>query len=324
MNYSPIALFVYKRPEHTRRTLESLMQCPEFADSPLYVFCDGAKKEEDKFQVMQARDVVRSLVGTRAEIIESPTNRGLANSIISGVTTLCDKYQRVIVVEDDLVVAPQFLEFLNAALEKYDNEPSVMQVSGHMFPVPEFANRTEALFLPFVTSWGWGTWKRAWDYFDAEADGWEVLQTDKKMQERFNLDGCFDYFQMLKQQMSGEIDSWAIRWYWSVFKNNGFVVYPPTSYVNNIGFDGSGTHSKSGKLLFIINKIFKDKKTNTSDVNVLDSLTIVYLPTEIKILKEDMNLVKKSLLHLKYSWISYLKNILKSLSAHNLKKLLTH
>ncbi|MEH1816447.1 MAG: hypothetical protein V7L09_29160 [Nostoc sp.] len=311
MNYSPIALFVYKRPEHTRRTLESLMRCPEFADSPLYIFCDGAKKEKDKEKVMQAREVVRSLVGTKAEIIESSTNRGLANSIISGVTSLCDKYQRVIVVEDDLVVAPQFLGFLNAALEKYQNELFVMQVSGHMFPVPEFANRNEAVFLPFTTSWGWATWKRAWDYFDAEASGWEVLQTDKQMQNRFNLDGCFDYFPMLKQQMSGEIDSWAIRWYWSVFKNNGCGVYPPTSYVNNIGFDGSGTHSKFGKLY--ISKILK-KVTN------LNYLSFTYLPTEIKMIEEDINQVKKSIFTLSYSWMSRLKNSLKFLLTHTKNK----
>ena len=305
MNYSPIALFIYKRPEHTRRTLESLMQCQEFANSPLYVFCDGAKKEKDQEQVMQAREVVRSLVGTKAEIIESTTNRGLANSIISGVTSLCDQYQRVIVVEDDLVVAPQFLGFLNAALEKYQHEPSVMQVSGYMFSVPEFANRNEAIFLPFTTSWGWATWKRAWDYFDAEASGWKALQTDKQMKNRFNLDGCFDYFKMLKQQMSGDIDSWAIRWYWSVFKKNGYVVYPPTSYVNNIGVDGSGTHGG-----FFIYKIF-----NKSNSPIY--LDRVNLPIQIIILKEDVMKIKSFLFRLNNSWASCIKNRLKQLFSTN-------
>ncbi|GAX36706.1 sugar transferase [Nodularia sp. NIES-3585] len=296
MNYSPIALFVYKRPEHTRRTIENLMQCPEFANSPLYIFCDGAKTDKDKEKVMQVREVVRSLVGTKAEIIASTTNRGLANSIISGVTSLCDKYQRVIVVEDDLVVAPQFLGFLNAALEKYQDEPSVMQVSGHMFPVPEFANRSEAIFLPFTTSWGWATWKRAWDYFDAEASGWEVLQTDKQMQNRFNLDGCFDYFKMLKQQISGDIDSWAIRWYWSVFDNNGCVVYPPKSYVHNIGFDGSGTHGS-----FLARLVFKS-------IPEMNSSKLFHLPRYVTIKKDDFNIIKKIIIRNNYSFLLLIKN----------------
>ncbi len=283
MSYSPIALFVYKRPEHTRRVLESLMQCPEFNDSPLYIFCDGAKKEEDKDKVMQAREVVRSLVGKKAEIIESLTNQGLANSIISGVTRLCDKYSRVIVLEDDLVVAPQFLSFLNAALDKYKDESSVMQVSGYMFPIPEFIDKTEAVFLPFTTSWGWATWKRAWDYFDPEVSGWEVLEDNKQMRYRFNLDGSYDYLKMLKMQISGEIDSWAIRWYWSVFKNHGYVQFPPISYISNIGFDNSGTH-KTPLVRWLL-------KTETE----LPNSKLVSLPTQIIVRYDEYNAVKKSI-----------------------------
>lgn len=298
MSYSPIALFVYKRPEHTRRVLESLMQCPEFNDSPLYIFCDGAKKEEDFDKVIQAREVVRSMVGAKAEIIESPTNRGLANSIIFGVTRLCNKYSRVIVLEDDLVVAPQFLNFLNAALDKYQDESTVMQVSGYMFPVPEFIDKNEAVFLPFITSWGWGTWKRAWDCFDAQAFGWEVLETDKQMRLRFNLDGSFNYFNMLKMQMTGEIDSWAIRWYWSVFKMNGYVVFPPSSYVNNIGFDGTGTHGSSSARWFLNNTKLKTPK-------------YISLDSQIYINKDEYNLVKKNMKKIKNETFIYLKNILK-------------
>ncbi|MBN3894908.1 MAG: glycosyltransferase family 2 protein [Nostoc sp. NOS(2021)] len=298
MNYSPIALFVYKRPEHTRRTLESLIQCPEFVDSPLYVFCDGAKKEEDKEKVMQAREVVYSLVGTKAEIIESTTNRGLANSIISGVTSLCDKYQRVIVVEDDLVVAPQFLGFLNVALEKYKNESSLMHVTGYMYPIADFKDGTDALFLPFISSWGWGTWKRAWNYFDPQATGWELLKKDKNMRHRFNLDSNYNFFEMLKMQMSGDIDSWAIRWYWSIFQNNGYTVFPPISYVKNIGFDSTATHGNW---------------TSRKYLNQLDyphNITNIDFPNNIKTSSEEYKIIQKFLLKLNPRWLSFTKKIL--------------
>lgn len=113
------------------------------------------------------------LSGSNATIIEAEANRGLANSIIAGVTKLCDEYGRVIVLEDDLVVSPVFLTYMNAALDKYEDVEDVMQVSGYIFPVTAFENNTEAMFLPFTTSWGWATWGRAWKYFDPEADGWE-------------------------------------------------------------------------------------------------------------------------------------------------------
>lgn len=295
MKYAPIALFVYKRPDHTRRTLEALMQCPEFESSLLYVFSDAAKKIEDEKLVLETRNVVKSMVGEKAKIVEAENNQGLAKSIISGVNRLLKDYDRVIVLEDDLLVSPRFLSYMNAALEAYQNEPSVMQVSGYMFPIKEFSNKTEALFLPFTTSWGWGTWRRAWHYFDPDATGWEALKIDSAMRFKFNLDASYDYSAMLSTQMSKGVDSWAICWYWNVFKNNGYVLYPPTSHVDNIGLDGSGTHgSFTGKSFQIRKdanfKIAPEKLPKLIQVE-LDNYTIV------------VNHIKKN----NYNWQSVFK-----------------
>jgi hypothetical protein len=251
MSYAPIALFVYKRPVHTRRVIESLMRCPEFQDSQVYVFCDGAKKPQDLPQVQETREVIKSMIGDSAIVIESSLNKGLAESIIYGVEKILDSSERVIVVEDDLIVNEKFLEFVNCGLEKFQLETQVMQVSGHMFDVPEFENRIDALFLPFTTSWGWGTWKRAWKHFDAHCVGWEAIKTDHDLRYSFDLNGAYDYSVALEQQMLGETSSWAIRWYWSVFKLNGYCLFPANSYVNNIGFDDTATHGYiSSQLLF--------------------------------------------------------------------------
>jgi hypothetical protein len=301
MTYAPIALFVYKRPEHTQQTLEALMQCPEFGQSQLYVFCDGAKKPEDQAAIAQTRDVVHKLVGQTAKIIEAPRNQGLANSIIAGVTRLVNDYGRVIVLEDDLLVSPQFLNYMNAALEAYQDQPQVMQVSGYMFPVPEFADRTEALFLPFTVSWGWATWKRAWQQFDPDATGWEVLKTDKALRSRFNLDNSYDYFSMLKQQISGLTDSWAIRWYWSVFQQHGYVVFPPISHIANIGFDGSGTHGS----------LFAHKlRKQASQSSLTTSLTF---PKRIQGKAKDFESIKQAIVGVNPNWSSRLKTILLTL-----------
>jgi hypothetical protein len=302
MNYAPIAIFVYKRPDHTRRTIEALVQCPEFAESPLYVFCDGAKKPEDQAAIDETRAVVRLIVGERATMIEAAQNQGLANSIIAGVSKLLDEFDRVIVLEDDLIVSPGFLQYMNMALEAYQDEPSVMQVSGYMFPVPEFVNRTEAMFLPFTVSWGWATWKRAWAHFDPLATGWEVLQTDREMRSRFDLDDSYEYFNMMKRQIAGEVDSWAIRWYWSVFKNKGCTLFPPVSHVNNIGFDGSGSHGwLTGWLLF---------KSKNELMNAESCL-----PKTVLINKENYEAVKRSIASSRSKGISILKNIKTTLTS---------
>jgi hypothetical protein len=244
-NLAPIALFVFKRPNHTLRTLTSLAANPEFTSSPLYIYCDGARNSKDLSEVNLTRNIVNGWSHPNKIVIEQDANCGLANSVITGVSELTEKYGQVIVVEDDLVVSKNFLSYLNAALRKYRNSEQVMQISAHMFPVPELAGKKETLFLPFISSWGWATWDRAWKNFDANATGWESLVKHRDVRKQFDLGGCYDYSGMLFRQMSGKIDSWAIRWNWSVFQCNGLVVYPPTSLVQNIGFDGTGTHCRS-------------------------------------------------------------------------------
>jgi hypothetical protein len=240
---APIALFIYKRPEHARRTITSLKACLGYEESPIYVFADGPKTEAEVPAVQATRAAVRELLGPRAVFVEQDHNRGLANSIIAGTTELCERHGRVVVVEDDLTLAPSFLRFLNEGLERYKDEPRVMQVAGHMFDVPALADKQEALFLPKITSWGWATWKRAWDQFDPSASGWREFLVGANA-KRFDLGGRCDYSGMLRRQMSGGIDSWAIRWQYSVFVQGGLVLYPPRSLVVNLGFDGTGTHGR--------------------------------------------------------------------------------
>jgi hypothetical protein len=242
MSYAPIALFVYNRPRHTRQAVESLLANTGAADSLLYVFSDAPLDGAAREAVAEVRAYVCCIAGFKSvTIIERKTNFGLARSIIDGVTRLCEEYGRVIVMEDDLLVAPGFLNFMNAALEKYALEERVMQVSGYMFPA-RLGVSLKGLFLNFPTSWGWATWKRAWDKFDLNAQGYSVLKSDPAMIKAFNLNGRYDYFSLLERYLSGRAQSWAIRWYLTVFMHNALTLYPSETLVENIGFDGSGVN----------------------------------------------------------------------------------
>jgi hypothetical protein len=242
LQLAPLAVFVFKRPAHTQRMLKSLAGNPEFAASPLYIYCDGARNEAEAVQVEVIRKLVRDWPHPNKTLIERDRNWGLANSVIAGVTELCERYGRVIVVEDDLIVSPVFLNYLNSALERYADEPKVMQVSAHMFPV-SIQSTYDAVMLPFTTSWGWATWDGAWKHFDPSMSGYEKLKTDSAMRRKFNLDGSYPYFRMLKRQMCGKVDSWAIRWYKSVFFQGGLTLYPCHSLVRNDGYGVSATHT---------------------------------------------------------------------------------
>lgn len=244
--WAPVALFIYNRADHVRSTITSMQTCPGFTESPVYVFADGPRTEQDAPMVAEARAAAHHLLGNRAVFVELETNQGLAASITNGVTELCDRYGKVIVVEDDLVVSPYFLTFLNDALRRYADDERVMQVSGHMYDVPSLRHDDEAIFLTMMSSWGWGTWKRAWDLFDPEAHGWQELLRDLRVQKKFDLDGHIRYSKQLARQMQRTRDSWAVRWYYTVFTRNGLVLFPPQTLVLNSGLDGSGVHHRLG------------------------------------------------------------------------------
>lgn len=242
MTFAPIALFAYNRPGHLKRTVEALRSARHAQESRLWIFCDGPKRPEDSETVAQVRTYARSVRGFETvTVVERERNFGLAASVTEGVRRLCDEFGRVIVVEDDLIVSSRFLDFLNQALDHYEEEEKVMQVSGYMYP-GEFGAPGGSLFLPMISCWGWATWKRAWEQYDPAMTGYEVLCRDRRRRKEFDLGGAYDYFDMLKRQVMGKIDSWGICWHLSVFMQHGLVLYPTRSMVRNIGVDGSGTH----------------------------------------------------------------------------------
>jgi hypothetical protein len=248
LSLAPVVLFVYNRPRHAEETLKALAENELAKDTVLYIYADGPKKEASELlleRINETRELVKRQQGFKeVHIIEADSNKGLATSVIEGVTQIVSKYGKVIVLEDDLITSKGFLKYMNDALARYDNAESVMQVSGHCFPLEAGDEKHSAFFIPFCTSWGWATWKRSWDQFDPGVKDYELLKSDKLLADKFNLDGSFNYSSMLINQMETKtIDSWAIRWWWTIFRKNGLTLFPDKSLVENIGFGGDGTHT---------------------------------------------------------------------------------
>jgi len=236
---APIVLFTFNRPEHTRWTLESLAENPEFPASPLFIFCDAARNDAEIAQVEETRQLVRDWSHSDKTIIERDRNWGLANSIIDGVTRLCDDHGQVIVLEDDMVVSGHFLGYMNSALEKYRDDERIISVHGYSFPI---AGLPEAYFIKGASCWGWATWKRGWALF--EPDGQKLYDEllAHKLMHRFDVNGSYPYRRMLLDQIHGRVDSWAVRWYAAALIHDKLTLYPGRSLVHNTGLDGSGSH----------------------------------------------------------------------------------
>lgn len=244
---APILLFVYNRPEHTRRLMESLKANPEASLSELYIFSDAPRDETGRPAVEEVRRYIRSIEGFRQiHRVEQRTNQGLARSIIDGVTQVVNRHGRVIVLEDDLVVSPYFLRFMNDALDTYQDEERVGHIQACDFTGDPAL--PETFLIAWTGSWGWGTWARAWKHFNP--DGAALLNELKTRQltHRFDFDGNYRYTRMLRRQVEGKNNSWAIRWNASLFLKGILSLNVGRSLVQNKGFDGSGTHCGGGGL----------------------------------------------------------------------------
>lgn len=241
MTLAPIALFVYNRPTHTRQTVEALQKNALSKDSDLIIYSDAAKSDVQADAVNEVRQYVRQIDGFKSvTIVERETNFGLAHSIIDGVTTIVNKYGRIIVLEDDMVTSPYFLTYMNEALEKFADDDRVVSIHGYVYPVAQ--PLPEAFFLPGADCWGWATWQRGWACFNG--DGQFLLDELKrrKLIRSFDFNGAYPFSEMLEGQIKGANDSWAVRWYAAAFLAGKLTLYPGRSLVHNIGNDNSGTH----------------------------------------------------------------------------------
>ncbi|MDR3118533.1 MAG: glycosyltransferase [Mediterranea sp.] len=241
MTPAPILLFVYNRPEHTRRLVESLQQNPPAAGSRLIIYSDAAKYAEERPAVIEVRKYIRTIAGfASVAVIEQTENKGLAQSIITGVGKTLEEHDRVIVLEDDLVVAPHFLRFMNDALETYKDEPRVGHI--HACDFTQDPSLPDTFLIKWIGSWGWATWKRAWQHFNPDGKALLAQLRERKLTHAFDFNGSYGFTRMLRRQIAGKNNSWAIRWNASLFLENILSLNAGKSLVRNEGFDGSGTH----------------------------------------------------------------------------------
>lgn len=237
-------MFCYNRPDHTVKTVEALKKNLLADQSDLIIYSDAPKNEVAIKGVEEVRLYLKSITGFKSvKVIERDRNWGLAPSIIDGVTDIVNRFGNVIVLEDDLVTNPYFLEYMNAGIEKYKDDPKVASIHGFIYDIPDLP---ETFFIRGADCWGWATWKRAWDQFNPNGEELlSELQT-KRLTRLFDFQGEYAYVQMLKDQIAGRNSSWAIRWYASAFLKEMLTLYPGKSLVKNIGFD-MGTHCNDGE-----------------------------------------------------------------------------
>lgn len=279
---APVILFVYDRPDHAKQTLDALAANELAEQSELFVFCDGPKKES---VIERNRQVVELITAEKERgrfasvtLTVSPVNKGLAASIIGGVTDIIHRYSKCIVVEDDLITSTKFLSYMNDALDFYKEKKSIFSISGFTYPLKALQKYPHDVYLSYrACSHGWATWSDRWDSVDWEVKDFTKLSRSLVKRYRFNRGGN-DLYRMLRHQMRGERNSWAIRFCYSQSKQERYTIYPSKTLVKNIGFDGSGTHCQD-----------LGRENNVSTVLTLNKPMLVDPQPDKKVLRDFKN-----------------------------------
>lgn len=243
MNLAPIIIFVYKRPEHTKKTIEALRSNVLASDSSLFIFSDGNKNKTDKKNVDEVRSYISKISGFKEiNTILRDINLGLANSVISGVTEVIEKYGKAIVLEDDIVTSPYFLKFMNGALDFYELNKRIYSISGYAHPLKTPMNYNKDTFISHrSSSWGWATWKDRWERAIWRPEDFFDVYNKKKLRNMMDKAGK-DLAPMLLKSIEEKIDSWAVKWSFTHLVNDSYCLYSKNSLVKNIGADASGTN----------------------------------------------------------------------------------
>lgn len=257
MKLAPVIVFNYNRPNHSKQVWDALAKNEYAAETELYLYCDGPKvdaSDEMRQRILSlheqakqyAKEAEKQGMFKAVRVVCAEKNKGLANSIIGGVTEVINKHGRVIVVEDDLLTSPYFITYMNEALDFYANRPAVMSIAANRPPLSKFEIPEDYPYDVFVSlagySTGWATWRDRWERVDWSLDYLPILLKHPAEVDAFKRvgEGVLD---MLLMQRDGKIDSWAIRFCFAHFHEHCVGILPCVSYVDNIGFDGTGVHS---------------------------------------------------------------------------------
>jgi hypothetical protein len=266
MRNTAICLFVYNRSHHTSKVLKSLSECKNFEKFRLYIFSDNFKssKKNDKFEVNLVRNKILEFKKKNKNIFIkfSKINLGLYKNLTKGISYVLSKHPSVIVIEDDLVFNENFLNFMDCSLQKFRDKKNILQISGYSYPINY--NSNVSYFLNLTSCWGWATWSDRWRDFIKFSKNQKLIQEeynnikyDCYKKSNFNINGSYNYLKMLKKQLTSQFNSWGILFYLFSFHKNFLNLFPPSTLVENRGFDGSGSHKSTSN---VFNKVVNKEK----------------------------------------------------------------
>jgi hypothetical protein len=254
MNNLGVVIFTYDRPDHLERLLYTYYKNQISVLLPTTIYMDAPKSSEAKKAQIKTTKIINRYndVFKNIKLIKRKINLGSKMNIITGITESFDNFKKLIILEDDLVLSENFLEFLSVCLEYFEGSEYVYHISG--CSLIENTPTLDPYFTKYMNCWGWGTWKDKWQQLCPSSRSYKY-DMNKDEIYNFNFDNSHDFHRQLYENRKGMISTWAILWYACIFKNDGLCLSPGISLVDNKGNDGSGErHGKVMPIPFVDQK----------------------------------------------------------------------
>lgn len=258
---APIIFVCYNRYSHIMKSLKSLKSNKLSKNSNIYIFSDGPKNKQDEKKILKIRKFLKKLKGFKSKkIILRKKNYGTKKNITKAVNQVFTKYDKVIVVEDDLIVIKSFLFFMNSCLNYYKNNKKIWHINGWSYPFMKMSN-DDINFLKSMNCWGWATWKNKWKNISLIEEKYMKLFSKKDI-HNFNIKSTMEHWSQIIRNKNKVLSSWAVFWHATIFLNGGICIYPKFSLVKNLGFDGSGRMSVRHKYDVVLKHQFQNFQFN--------------------------------------------------------------
>ena len=249
---TPVIITLFNRPSHTNKLFESIINSKKYKKFKFYIFCDGPKSKDDNLKIKEIKKILNSYKNSlKIKCFFRKKNIGLLKNVTMSISYILKKYEKAIILEDDLIINKNFFDFMDKALTKYANHKKIFQVSGYSYPIKKKKNLH--YFLSLTSCWGWGITAQNWSNFDIFLNDkklifyhFQKIKNSKSLKYRFNYNGSFNYFSMLEKNLNNKVNSWGIIFYLYLFINKKLTLFPNQTLVKNEGFDGSGNHKSSG------------------------------------------------------------------------------
>lgn len=311
-NLAPIVLFAYNRPRHTKSTLDALKRNFLAHKSELYIFLDSPKDSQKSHKILKRYLMMFSAHShdfDRIHLTIRPYNYGLSRNIIEGLNAIFARYPKAIILEDDILTSPAFLDYMNTSLARYERESKVWSINAWALPL-DYTNVGESFFSREINCWGWGIWRDRWQHYKKDP-AYFLKNFSKQERKAFNLDNTIDYFAQITLNAKGKINTWFIFNYATAFKRKALALCPSISYVRNIGFDDSGIHCNKSQESFFSTALLNNKTTITYPESICENTQALELTKqayrEFYSTRLLMRLMRKTQ---KFITFDYLSNIL--------------